>query len=67
MALSDNIQKYRREAGMSQEQLAKAVGVDQSAICKMEKGLFVPTVMVLDDLAGALHVTLDELVHGKTA
>lgn len=67
MALSDNIRKYRCEAQMSQQQLAKMIGIDQSAICKIEKGVFVPTVMVLDDIASALKVSLDDLVHGKGA
>ena len=64
MALSDNIRKYRIAAKMSQAQLAKEAGVDQSAICKLEKGLFIPTVVLLDEISRSLHVTLDELVHG---
>lgn len=64
MTLSENIRKYRLAANMSQSQLAKEAGVDQSAICKLEKGLFIPTVVLLDEIARSLHVTLDELVHG---
>ncbi len=67
MALSDNIRKYRIAAKMSQAQLAKEAGVDQSAICKLEKGLFIPTVVLLDEISSALHVSLDELVHGTSA
>ena len=65
MSLSENIQRYRSRAGLSQTELAKLVGIDQSAVCKMEKGLFVPTVMVLDGIARALNVSLDDLVHGS--
>ena len=64
MALSDNIRKYRLDAKMSQAQLAKEAGVDQSAICKLEKGLFIPTVVLLDEISRALHVAIDELMHG---
>ena len=67
MSLSENIRKYREEAGMSQVQLAKEVGVDQSAICKMEKGLFIPTVVLVAEIAHTLGVTIDELVYGKGA
>lgn len=67
MALSDNIRKYRTNAQMSQAQLAKVTGVDQSAICKLEKGLFIPTVALLDEISRALHVSLDELMHGPSA
>ena len=67
MVLSDNIRKYRNKAGMSQSELARAVGVDPSAICKMEKGLFIPTVVLVDEIAQTLNVTIDELMHGKSA
>lgn len=67
MALSDNIRVYRERAELSQSQLAKAVSVDQSAICKMEKGLFIPTVVLVAEIAHALNVTIDELVYGKPA
>lgn len=67
MALSDNIRKYRIAAKMSQAQLAKEAGVDQSAICKLEKGLFIPTVVLLDEISRVLRVSLDELVHGEGA
>ena len=65
MALSDNVRPYRCKAQLSQTQLAKMVGVDPSAICKIEKGLFIPTVVLLDDIASVLKVSLDELVHGN--
>lgn len=67
MNLSENIRKYRIQANLSQSQLAKTVGVDQSAICKMEKGLFIPTVVLVDEIARTLHVSIDELVRGKGA
>ena len=66
MFLSENIRKYREKAGISQTQLAKVVGVDQSAICKMEKGLFIPTVVLVDEIAHTLNVTIDELMHGES-
>ena len=67
LALSDNIKKFRKKAGISQSHLAKVVGVNQSAICKMEKGMIIPSVSTLDDLASILNVTIDDLVHGNIA
>lgn len=67
LALSDNIKKLRTKAGISQSHLAKAVGVNQSAICKMEKGMLIPSIATLDDIARALNVAIDDLVRGKTA
>lgn len=67
MNLSENVRHYRTQANLSQSQLARAIGVDQSAICKIEKGMFVPTVVLVDEIARALHVSIDELVRGKGA
>jgi transcriptional regulator with XRE-family HTH domain len=66
MSLPNNIRNFRLQAGMSQNELAEKAGVDQSAICKMEKGVFVPTVMVLDEIADVLKVTIDDLLHGES-
>ena len=38
MPIGDRIRYYREQAGMTMEQLAKAVGVQNSAINKYEKG-----------------------------
>lgn len=64
LALSDNIKKLRTKAGISQSHLAKTVGVNQSAICKMEKGMLIPSIAMLDDIARALNVAIDDLVRG---
>ena len=64
LALSDNIKKLRTKAGISQSHLAKTVGVNQSAICKMEKGRLIPSIATLDDIARALNVAIDDLVRG---
>lgn len=39
MPIGDRIKYYREQAGMTMEQLAQAVGVQNSAINKYEKGL----------------------------
>ncbi|MFI5545545.1 helix-turn-helix transcriptional regulator [Streptomyces sp. NPDC051815] len=36
--LADNVRKYRRRAGMSQEELAHAAGVSPGAVRKAEQG-----------------------------
>lgn len=64
LALSDNIKKLRTKAGISQSHLAKTVGVNQSAICKLEKGMLIPSIATLDDIARALNVAIDDLVRG---
>lgn len=39
-----NIQRQRKVAGMSQEALAAALGVDQSAVSRWENGVTAPTI-----------------------
>lgn len=39
-----NIQRQRKVAGMSQEGLAAALGVDQSAVSRWENGVTAPTI-----------------------
>lgn len=66
MPLSDNIRRNRERMGYSQTELAKLCGLDQSAICRFERGTAVPTVATLDTLAARLNVSIDALVRGET-
>ncbi len=50
--LQDNIRKYRKEKGFSQEELAVRLHVVRQTISKWEKGQSVPDAAVLIDLAG---------------
>lgn len=67
MALSDNIKKFRKKAGISQSHLAKAVGRQSVGDLQNGKGMIIPSVATLDDIARALNVAIDDLVRGKTA
>ncbi|THA23001.1 XRE family transcriptional regulator [Streptomyces sp. A1277] len=54
--LADNVRKYRRRAGMSQEELAHAAGVSPGTVRKVEQGGTV-RMETLHTLARALEVT----------
>ena len=56
------IRQARRAAGMTQEQLASALGVTQGAVAQWEAGLVHPSVKLLKPLAVALGITVDELL-----
>lgn len=62
MALGETIQKKRNEQGMSQEQLAELVGVSRQAVSKWEVGDAIPDTDKLIPLAGALGISVDELL-----
>ena len=52
------VRELRESRGWSQSQLARASGMTQSAVARFEAGGTVPTLPVLERLAGALDVGL---------
>ena len=60
--LSENLKKAREEKGMSQKDVAEAVGVTQTAINRFEQGIKVPSLSTMVDLSATLDKTIDELV-----
>ena len=64
--LAENIKRYRMERDLSQEQLAQKAGITYSTLAKLESGANQnPTVRTLQQVAGALGVTLDDLLTEK--
>lgn len=59
------IMNKRKEAGMTQQQLADKLNISFQAVSKWENGNAYPNVEILYDLAMALHVTTDELLIGN--
>ena len=64
MKLAENLKKHRISAGLSQAELAKRVGANQSMIAHIENGFKVPSLALTVELADALGTTLDALVRG---
>lgn len=62
VVLNDNIQKYRKAKGMSQEELAVGLHVVRQTVSKWEKGLSVPDAQVLIDMAALLDVSVNALL-----
>ena len=62
MGIASNIQETRIAAGMTQEQLAEAVGVSRQTVAKWESGDTSPDLEHAAALADALGTTLDDLV-----
>jgi transcriptional regulator with XRE-family HTH domain len=55
-----NIRKLRVEQGLSQENLAVDAQIDRTYVSRLERGLENPTVAVLERLADALNVKIEE-------
>lgn len=62
MEFKDNLLKYRKEKGLSQEELALLCNVSRQAISKWENGLANPDMDNLKLLSRSLHVSIDELL-----
>lgn len=62
MGLSDNISELRTSKGVSQEELAEKVGVHQTFISHIEKGIKTPTVSMLVAIADELDCSTDYLL-----
>ncbi len=62
MKLNEKIYHYRKQAKLSQEELAARVGVSRQAVSKWELGTATPELDKLIALARAFGVTTDELL-----
>ncbi|WP_301965342.1 helix-turn-helix domain-containing protein [uncultured Ruminococcus sp.] len=63
MNIGKNIKKYRKDRGITQEELAKCAGVSQAMVNYFEKGLKMPSVIALAAIAKKLGVKVDELIN----
>jgi transcriptional regulator with XRE-family HTH domain len=59
-----NLARERREAEMSQEELAARASIHRTQLGLLETGKRLPRLDVLIKLAGALETSLDSLVEG---
>ncbi len=65
MNLSAQINKYRKAANLTQEQLAAELGVSSQAVSKWERGGS-PDIGMLPIIANYFHITIDELLENDT-
>jgi transcriptional regulator with XRE-family HTH domain len=60
--VGENIRRYRREKGLSQQEMANRMGVDRAYISGLELGQRNPTVITLWHAAQALDVEVHLLL-----
>ncbi len=65
MTIGTVIKKYRKNKGLTQEQMAARLGVTAPAVNKWEKGGSLPDVALLAPIARLLGITTDELLSFK--
>ena len=61
MMIGSRIKELRKERGMTQEQLAKSVGISSQAISKWENNIALPDITLVPILAQIFGVTIDDL------
>lgn len=60
--IAENIRTLRRSRGMSQEQLAEALGISIAAVSKWEREITLPDLRYLMEMADLFGVSIDALV-----
>lgn len=63
--LGKRISAYRREMGMTQEEMAEKLGISAQAVSKWENDQTCPDISLLPALAKMLNTTVDVLLSGK--
>jgi len=61
IVLADNIQKFRKRIGMTQEELAKELGVTFQAVSKWENAKTAPDILFLPTMADLFGCSIDDL------
>ena len=67
MSLGEKIREQRKQAGLSQEQLAEKLNVSRQAITKWETNKGIPDVANLIAISDEFALSLDELIKGDVA
>lgn len=59
--IDSRVREYRQQAGLSQEALARQVGVSRQTIVNVERGLSEPKVLLALAIAAVLGVAVSDL------
>ena len=57
----------RRQSGKKQREVAEELGLTPQAVSKWERGLSCPDILMLDELASSLRVTIADLFEKNDA
>ena len=60
-----HLRRFRRDAEITQQQLAERIGVSRQTILSIEKGKYTPSVAVALQIAQVLGVSVEELFQLK--
>ena len=61
MTFAENLKMLRKQAGMSQEQLAEKLGVSRQAVTKWETGAGIPDIENIMAISMLFDISIDDL------
>ena len=61
--ITNSVEKYRKKAGITQEELGNAVDVTRQTIISIEKGNYVPSVLLALKISLYFKVPLEKVFH----
>ena len=59
--MQNNIAKFRKDKGLSQQELADAIAVSRKTISTVETGRFIPSVIIALKIAAHFEVAVERL------
>lgn len=65
MVFSEQLSKLRKEANMTQEDLAEKCDISRQAVAKWESGESLPDIYKISQIAKLFEVSLEELIWGE--
>ena len=67
MTIAEKLKEARKQAGLSQEQLAEKLSVSRSAVAKWESGKGIPDVENLKGISKLLNISIDYLLDDENS
>ena len=65
--IGNNIKKYRKKANLKQYELAKAIGINNITMSKIEKGSEAIKISTVQKIADVLGYSFEQIVFGDDA
>ena len=65
MTFAENVKMLRKQAGMSQEQLAEKLGVSRQAVTKWETGAGIPDIENIMAISALFDISIDNLLSNE--
>lgn len=59
--MQNNIAKFRKDKGLSQQELADAIAVSRKTISTVETGRFIPSVIIALKIADQFELSVEQL------